>query len=258
MSQPAVHVGYDVQDDVQFGRMLKWSFGLHVGLVVLAFVVPREWLSTDRTPPTFMTINFGGPQGPETTGTASIGGRPVNEVTPPPKRPEPVRPVTAKPEVAIPPTKPVTIKPPPEPPKTAQPASRTTPPATGRQISEGNARAETGAAGQGAGLTTSGQGGLESDLDATFCCPEWAAMMKTLITREWASTMPGRGTTIVEFVVQRDGTITNARVVQSSGTSALDLEARRALAVVKQLEPLPDAYTERTLTVRLRFPYGGD
>jgi TonB family protein len=81
-------------------------------------------------------------------------------------------------------------------------------------------------------------------------------MMKVLIERDWVKTLPGRGVTIMLFTIQRDGRITDIQVQTSSGDPNLDFEAKRTLTEVK-LPPLPTAYTDKTLTVRLKFPYGG-
>jgi TonB family protein len=160
----------------------------------------------------------------------------------------------------VPPTPAATItKPPPPRPETparAQPAATPTPPATGRQISAGDSKVETGARTESQGLSSSAGGGLQSDLDATFCCPEWAAMMKLVIEREWNDSSRVRATTILTFTVQRDGRVTDVAVDRSSGDRMLDVEARRTMLTVK-LPPLPAEYQFETLKVRLRFPYGG-
>ena len=93
-------------------RAMTWSIGIHVGVVLFFLLVPRDWISTP--PKRTMTISLGGTPGPRSTGTTSIGGRTVEQVTPPPKRPEVVKP-TPKNE-----PDPVAVKPPP--PQTAKPA----------------------------------------------------------------------------------------------------------------------------------------
>jgi TonB family protein len=245
----------DPQGDLAFRRMMKWSVGVHVGVIVLALVVPRDWLKEPE--PKYMTVNLGGgPVGPVTTGTSPVGGKTVETVAPPPKRPEPVRPPTAPPPpvaATLPkaaPVKPVDLS------KAAPPAPRPTPPATGRQVSQGGARVDTGTSGDSQGLTSSLMGGLQADIDATFCCPEWTDIMIRLIQREWNDNQSVRGTSILLFTVQKDGSVTDISVPTSSGDRNLEFEARRTMATVK-LPPLPAAYPETALRVRLRFPYGG-
>jgi len=60
---------------------------------------------------------------------------------------------------------------------------------------------------------------------------------------------------VVGFTIQRDGRITNAVTERSSGYANLDLNAVRALVLTRQLPPLPDAYTNPSLTMHLHFEY---
>src|SRR4026208_2441052 len=71
-------------------RAVAWSLGVHVGVVLLFLVLPRPWFGDP--PRRVMTISLGGTAGPRSTGTTSIGGRTVEAVTPPTRRPEPIRP----------------------------------------------------------------------------------------------------------------------------------------------------------------------
>ena len=146
------------------------------------------------------------------------------------------------------------------PPKTAQttapPAATTRPPAPGREVSRGTAVTETGNVGEAAGLASGGErGGQRTDFGADFCCPEWGRLMIDVIDRNWASKQPERGVTILSFVVHQNGTVTDLAVAQSSGSSNLDMLAMFAVREAR-IPPLPRAYTEPTLRVRLRFPYG--
>lgn len=247
------------REQARFQRLLMWSFAVHVGGFGLALVVPPEWLGLLRQPPEFMSVSLGGQVGPVTTGITPVGGRTVERVVPPPPKPEPIKPTPPpppKPSVA-------TVKPKPEltPPPVAAPnpaaTTKPTPPPTGAQVSQGNTRVETGATGQGTGLTSAGGGGLNAELADDFCCKEWLSSVLQLIDREWAKTLPGRGTTVMMFTVTRDGTLVDIKVATPSGDATLDLEARRALMTVARVPRLPQAYSEETLTIRLRFPYGG-
>ena len=106
-----------------------------------------------------MTISLGGGNdGPANGGMTSIGGRAVQDVKPPdePKRPEAVRPpAAAVPEMTVPlPNKTPTKSPPP--PKVAQAPdqARGRTPTRGAETRDGSALAETGARGQGFGLSS--------------------------------------------------------------------------------------------------------
>src|SRR5262245_36018031 len=73
-------------------RMIRRSLAAHALVVVSLFIVPRDWITTPRERPNVMTITLGGFAEQRTTGTTSIGGRTVEQVAPPEKPPEPVRP----------------------------------------------------------------------------------------------------------------------------------------------------------------------
>ncbi|HET9370436.1 MAG TPA: TonB family protein [Vicinamibacterales bacterium] len=244
-----------IDDQRAFSRMLRWSFIVHAIALVLVFVVPSSWWRGNKPEPIYMHVSLAGALGPETTGMTSIGGRTVEQVVPPTKRPDPV-PVTPPKPAPASPNK--VVKPPEKPVETTRPPTPGRPvPSTGQQIQTGTARVETGARGNAPGLAQGGgQGGVDAEIAPDFCCPEYIVMMKVLLEREWNKALPGRGTTIMLFTIQRDGTITDVQVQTSSGDPNLDFEAKRAVTSVK-LQPLPAAYTDKSLTVRLRFPYGG-
>jgi len=103
---------------------------------------------------------------------------------------------------------------------------------------------------------SSGGGGTGGYLDvANFCCPDYLATMVDLITRNWNSKQGAVGTTLMTFVIERDGRITNVRVERSSGNQALDYYSQRSLALTRQLPPLPGPYGGDRLTVHLNFDY---
>ncbi len=238
-------------------RAILWSVGVHVTIAAVVLLVPRAWWATARQKPPVMTISLGGTPGPRSTGTTSIGGRTIERAAPPPKRPEPIRPAP-KEEPAPAAVKAVSRpepKPAKAPPKREAPTP-TRPPVTGPQVQAGSTAVETGAHGQGAGLTFGGGGqGGETDL-ASFCCPQYLQLLLSIIDGNWNKDQPTyRGTTVLKFVIQRDGRITNVSVKQSSGYGVLDRAARAALDQ-SGLPPLPPDYTNPTLTIDLTFPYG--
>ena len=183
----------------------------------------------------------------------------MESVTPPPRRPEPIPPTAPlKPDpVAAKPPPPV--KPPPKPAATAKPAKpepAVRPPTTGPQLTQGNTPVDTGARGQGQGLTFGGGGtGGETNL-AGFCCPEYIAILTERIDQNWVKAQPQRGTTVVRFSILRDGTIADLQVIKPSGSPLLDRASQRALLAAK-LPALPSQYKSEKLTVNLTFPYEG-
>src|SRR5689334_8656920 len=82
-------------DIKRFNRAIVWSLAAHALVVISLFVVPREWIA--KPPDKVLTISLGGAIGPRTTGTSSIGGRTVEQAVPPPKRPEPIKPISQPP-----------------------------------------------------------------------------------------------------------------------------------------------------------------
>jgi TonB family protein len=125
-------------------------------------------------------------------------------------------------------------------------------PSTGAKPQEGSTRAQTQVRGQGFGLSSGGGGGSGIRVDSDFCCPEYIIEMRDRIRENWRNEgIPGL--TTYKFVVQRDGTITNVQLEKSSGLGPLDFNAQRSLLLTRRLPPLPDAYTNPTLTVHLDF-----
>ncbi len=243
-------------------RMAVASVLAHA-VVIAAFVfAPGGWLDSRKAEPkTIMTISLGGGnEGPANGGMTAIGGRAVQEVKPPdePKRPEPVRPPAAKaPEMTVPiPNKAPTKAPPP--PKVAQAPdeARGRTPTRGAETRAGSAVAETGARGQGFGLSSGGGQGSGSRLDvADFCCPDYLVLMVERVRSNWVQRAEVPGEAIVKYTIQRDGTLTGAEVEKSSGYTALDIAALRAVLSTRQLTPLPAAFPNPSLTVHLNFQY---
>jgi len=235
-------------------RIKRVSFAVHIGVVAVMFVLPREWFRATTNTAPMMTISLGA-AGPRTAGMNPAGARPIEEVAPPPKRPEPARPATPKSEPAVASIK--TAKPPSKP---APTDSRPAPPApqrapiTGTQVTPGTSRAETGAKTQGTGLA-GGQGiGVSGDISSPdFCCPEYVLEMQRRILARWRRDQPEVGTVILTFVIQRDGKFTELKTERAAST-LLDYHARNAFNGLL-LPPLPPEYTDQVLRVRLTFDY---
>jgi len=244
-------------------KMLVASVAAHVLVAAVAMVAPGRWATRTSEPPhTVMTINLaGGGDGPRSGGLTSIGGRAVQEQTPPaeaPKR-EAVRPPAAKaPEMTMPLPGAKPSKAPARPDvNQAPPEARGRTPTRGAQTSPGNSIAETGARGLGFGLSAGGGPGTGSSLEITgeFCCPGYIATMVDRIRGNWNQRQGASGKVTVRFTIQHDGSLSDYTVFSPSGSTALDLAALRAVAVTKTLPPLPAEFTNPTLTVRLIFEY---
>jgi TonB family protein len=98
----------------------------------------------------------------------------------------------------------------------------------------------------GAGVT-----GLEG---GDFPYTLYIERMKTLIGSHWFRPQVGGGpTTTVHFIVERDGTIREAKVETESGNGTFDRAALRAVLEVSPLPPLPFGYSGTYLGVHLTF-----
>jgi outer membrane biosynthesis protein TonB len=240
-------------------KMVALSIVAHAALIAAAVVVPASLFPhTTEAPAAVMTISLGGGDGPRNGGMTSMGGRPVQTVAPEVKR-EAVRPPAAKaPEMTIPLPKatPRKAPPPSTPVKQAPDEARGRTPTHGAETSAGSAVAETGARGQGFGLSTGGGAGSGSTLDvANFCCPDYLVQMIDRIRSNWVQQTEVGGANIVKFTIQRDGKIVDIAVEKGSGYQSLDLASERALFVTKTLNPLPAQFPNATLTVHLNFQY---
>jgi len=226
--------------------MVGWSAMAHLALVAAVALVPGAWFGAlEREPEVIMQVSLGGPIGPADGGLATLGGRTIQAV-------EPVRPPAAQAPAMIEPTK----APPRKNPLTKTDAKdpRGATPTKGAEIQKGTAIAETGAKGQGFGLS-SGAGGKGGYVDvADFCCPGYLATMKDQITLNWSSKQGTVAETKMRFVIQRDGRIVDVSVEQSSGRADLDFLASRALQLAK-LPPLPAEFPGAALPVHLWFEY---
>jgi TonB family protein len=237
------------------GSMLGASAMAHIVLVAVFVLVPAWWFGAEnKAPETIMQISLGGPLGPDKSGLTTVGGRTIQQAVPvETKQPiEPVRPPAAKTPEMVEPTK--------APPKTATANKvdakdpRSTKPTKGAEVQKGSSVAETGAKGQGFGLSSGGGGpGVQLEI-SNFCCPEYLATMSAIIKSNWSNQQNANGLTRMRFIIQRDGRITDISVLQSSGVQMLDFYADRALKLAK-LPPLPSPFTEPTLAIRLGFEY---
>jgi TonB family protein len=237
-------------DPRAFGRVMTMSYAVHIGLVVLLLVVPREWWLEESVKPEVINISLGAATAQNTSGMTAAGARPVEEVAPQPKRAEPIKQAAAPPPKADASLR-TTAKPPPA--QTAPPAPAK--PTTGKQIVKGTSAAEMGALGQGTGLAVTSGGGAEELNFATFCCPDYLTEMGARISDNWQKDQVERGLTILKFTIQKDGTITDVSLDLSSGSGVLDRAAQFALRQTK-LPPLPAEYPYEKLIVHLKFPYG--
>src|SRR5262249_27303205 len=248
-----------MQQPSGLNRMLTTSFAVHAVLAAAIVFAPNGLLRRSRNAATVMTITLGGSgTGPDVGGMNRVGGRAIQEVTPPDAaREAPAPPAAKAPEMTMP-------VPNAKPARAASPTVKQAPDdargktaSKGAQPAFGSTSADTGVRGQGFGLTTGGGAGSGSALEITgdFCCPEYLGTLITRIRAAWNQNQGARGTSLIRFTIRRDGSITDATIFKSSGVVTLDNAALRAVLATRTLPPLPDAYSNPTLTMRLNFEY---
>jgi outer membrane biosynthesis protein TonB len=247
-------------EDGGLGRRFAYSLAAHIAIGAALILISSNFLSGKQVKPNVIEVSLAGSMGAKTTGTAPISARPVDEVKPEPKRPEPIKPVPPpKPDTMPAPTK--TVTPPKVPEKAPEKAATPTPapppktPSTGAQVQAGTAAIETGARGLGQGLTQAGGGGTGGAVDLNTFDQAWVNAMRDAIQKQWNSIQPETGWAEILFVVGKDGKLLSRDPVASSGSFFLTQEAMRAVGMAV-FPPLPRDYKEPTLRVRLRFNYG--
>jgi TonB family protein len=86
----------------------------------------------------------------------------------------------------------------------------------------------------------------------------WINHFKNEVYRNWIVPQPAlmgfRGHVDIEFTVERDGSLTNLRMLKSAGTAALDRAAMNAL-LGSRLLPLPTDYGPPRVTMNVTFYY---
>ena len=237
-------------------RMVVVSLAAHAAILTV-FALAPALRPTPSANANVMTITIAGPPGP-IQGHNPEAGREVQQVVPETAKPRAVTPpAPPKPEMVEPikaakPVPKAVSKP--EPKKEEPLRGRT--PSQGAEVKPGDARADTkGAAIPFGGLATGGGGMNNAYTDfADFCCPEYLTTMTRLIYGNWQAKQGVEGSNVVRFVVRRDGSITDVTIEQGSN-QFLNLASQRALAITKQLPPLPAAFTGDHLTVHLAFQY---
>jgi len=84
----------------------------------------------------------------------------------------------------------------------------------------------------------------------------YADLIAQRVTEKWQnSAMAGQTVpmTVITFDIQRDGSIRNAKVAQSSGNSTMDFSALRAVMDASPFPPLPAGYERNQASVELQF-----
>lgn len=87
----------------------------------------------------------------------------------------------------------------------------------------------------------------------------YANIIRDNIARNWRPTSVGRTSIVpsvtVTFTIRRDGSVTNVKILRSSGIQTMDFSAQRAV-LDAQLPALPAAFPRNQADVDLRFELG--
>jgi len=237
-------------------RMLLLSFGAHIILLGVVWIMPAAWRTRTAPDAAVMTISLGGVAGPDTGGMTSIANRAVQAIAKPDAPKVIETPPAAKPPEMVEADR--IAKPSLKPPVKKPADSKTSKPTTGPEIKAGAARVVTGGAaipfGGLASSSSGGGDGVRLDIQ-NFCCPQYIVLMRQRIQANWNSNLGAAGQPEIKFTIRRDGMLTNVELEKSSGQALLDLEARRAVYKTQQLPPLPREFTGDYLTVHLVFDF---
>jgi TonB family protein len=234
------------------------SLAAHAVAVAIVLMIPSVMPRPARSPRVMMSISLGGSPGPNTGGMQMIGGKPIQAAQPStdPQIAKPIQPSVAvtPPAMALPDPK--------QKPRTPPKATATSKDPAGTAVGKGfetragTAKVDTGAKGEGFGLSTGGTGGDGGiKVPGNFCCPEYLVDLRDRITKNWNQNQKIAGNVVMGFTIQRNGQITDIEVIKTSGNTILDLAAQRALINTRMLAPLPAGYSPQRLPVELVFEY---
>ena len=233
------------------------SIVAHAVVAAILAIAPRVMPKAAEQPRVVMNISLGGAPGPRPGGTQMLAGRRIDAAQPS-TAPQVQRNVLPTPP--LPPK--MSLPDPRQKPRTSPrtPVSSKDPKGVnagrGAEAQAGTARVETGARGQGFGLSSGGggDGGIRLDV-VNFCCPEYLIDMRARIQKNWIQQQQATGTVLMKYTIRRDGQIAEIEVEKGSGNPTLDLASQRALINTRMLAPLPEAFPEAQLTVHLTFSY---
>jgi protein TonB len=178
-------------------------------------------------------------------------------VAPPPVAPPPPAPIARKltiPEPAAEPAKPVAKSEPKTVPfsefgRSSKKGSET-PPAPAPHPQPATPQTKPGVVGGiDIPIGSAGVTGIEGDFPYII----YIDRMKTLIGQRWLRPQGATGITTVSFVIDRDGTVRDAKNEIPSGNGTFDRAALRAVLEASPLPPLPFGYNGTFLGVHLTF-----
>src|ERR671912_1110824 len=193
------------------------SLAAHAAVIAVLLLIPSVMPRAAQRPRVIINISLGGSPGPNTGGMQMIGGRPIQAALPStdPQIAKPIQPSLAAtpPKMVLPDPKQKPRTPPK--PTAASKDPKGTAVGKGFETQAGTAKVETGAKGQGFGLSSGGMGGQGGvKIPSDFCCPEYIADMVARIRDNWNQNQKIDGKTVMSFVIQCNGLIAEIKVAK--------------------------------------------
>lgn len=236
------------EDRIPWAPATALAFLLHAavvgGLLVSAFAKPMRFAA-----PRAVAVRL--------LPAGSLRAREVRVAPAPPAPAAAEKPKIEKPaDEAPPPSKKAVLLPSkedkkPTPPPVSRPGRASTPAVTLPSAGEESGGSTSGAA-PGAG-GSAGIGSLKLD-QADFKYPVYLDRMVMIISVNWFKPAQSvQSNPVVHFQIERDGTITDARIVTSSGLAYVDRAALRAVMASSPLPPLPAEYAGPHLGIQVVF-----
>lgn len=235
-----------MSDSARGGLTLPLSLSLLLhGAAAATLLLVKAPPPPAALPPTYKVNLIAAPPGERAVGVV----RPPDAVPPEQAAPAPTRPVTERskePAVPLQPVKPATRKPP----------ARSTP--TPPDPNAKRVRATTPAPTAGGG-PTGGQGTDVATVRTQGIEFPFPGYLENVVRQIALRFKPPRGSELradVSFLIRRDGSISDLRVVKSSGSFAFDLEARGAVEAAAQARAfgaLPGGFRDDALPVIFSF-----
>jgi protein TonB len=255
-----------ISDPLPFKRYFSYSVYLHVSLAVLLLV--GVWIQHSGNPwggigggesgvKVSLVASAGIPMPPTTNPTDSEAVDPtkgLNKEEPKPKEPEPKTDAANIPkfekEKPLPPSNKSKVFE-----KKTLPPENAVPYGKGGQMNLPSGYSNTPGPLNG-GIAVQGQGG--GDFAARYAW--YVESVKRNISQNWmqntidpAVRAARRAKTTVTFTINRDGTVKNIRVSESSGNRSLDDSAQRALLSIDHFPTLPSDYPHNSVDVIFDF-----
>jgi TonB family protein len=116
------------------------------------------------------------------------------------------------------------------------------------------------AGGGGAGGPGGGSGWGDGPGNGYFPHAYYVDLLRNRISSSWYSSLvapglKGKYVTGVQFIIRRDGSISDLQVERPSGIDSLDLSARRAIENAAPFAPLPNDFSSQYLVVHFEFEW---